>query len=101
MMHGSLKLAQCPGDSSWIIAIVTASLRQLGHPSRARLAGRAGRHGDGAGHNCPEVLEAVRARFSGMKRMQAEDITDAVTYFVTRPRHVAINEILIRPIEQE
>jgi NADP-dependent 3-hydroxy acid dehydrogenase YdfG len=33
--------------------------------------------------------------------MQAGDIADANNYIVTRPRHVAINEILIRPTEQE
>jgi NADP-dependent 3-hydroxy acid dehydrogenase YdfG len=33
--------------------------------------------------------------------MEAEDIADAVLYIVTRPRHVAINEMLIRPTEQE
>ncbi|MGH9017151.1 MAG: SDR family NAD(P)-dependent oxidoreductase [Acidimicrobiales bacterium] len=54
-----------------------------------------------AGHNRPEVLETMRTRFAGVERMQAEDIADAVTYIVTRPRHVAVNEILIRPTEQE
>ncbi len=33
--------------------------------------------------------------------MQARDISDAIVYMVTRPRHVAINEILIRPTDQE
>jgi NADP-dependent 3-hydroxy acid dehydrogenase YdfG len=32
--------------------------------------------------------------------MAAEDIAD-ITYIVTRPRHVAVNEMLIRPTEQE
>jgi NADP-dependent 3-hydroxy acid dehydrogenase YdfG len=32
--------------------------------------------------------------------MEAEDIADAITYVVTRPRHVALNEVLIRPTEQ-
>jgi NADP-dependent 3-hydroxy acid dehydrogenase YdfG len=32
--------------------------------------------------------------------LKAEDIADAVVYVVTRPRHVAINEVLIRPTEQ-
>ena len=54
-----------------------------------------------AGHNRPEVLETMRTRFAGIERMQAEDIADAITYIVTRPRHVAVNEILIRPTEQE
>jgi NADP-dependent 3-hydroxy acid dehydrogenase YdfG len=54
-----------------------------------------------AGHNRPEVLETMRTRFAGMERMKAEDIADAIAYIVTRPRHVAVNEILIRPTEQE
>ena len=54
-----------------------------------------------AGHNRPEVLETMRTRFAGMQRMQSVDIADAITYIVTRPRHVAINEILIRPTEQD
>ncbi len=46
------------------------------------------------------VREAVRERFRGLERMNADDIADAIEYVVTRPRHVAINEILIRPTEQ-
>lgn len=52
-----------------------------------------------AGHNRPEVLEAMRGQFGA--RMEAADIADAITYIVTRPRHVAVNEMLIRPTEQE
>jgi NADP-dependent 3-hydroxy acid dehydrogenase YdfG len=51
-------------------------------------------------HNRPEVLEGIRARFGSVERMQASDIADAILYIVTRPRHVAINEVLIRPTEQ-
>ena len=53
-----------------------------------------------AGHNRPEILEGLRGRFADMERMQAEDIADAITYIVTRPRRVAVNEILIRPTAQ-
>jgi NADP-dependent 3-hydroxy acid dehydrogenase YdfG len=52
-----------------------------------------------AGHNRPEVLESMRSQFG--QRMEAGDIADAITYIVTRPRHVAVNEMLIRPTEQE
>jgi NADP-dependent 3-hydroxy acid dehydrogenase YdfG len=54
-----------------------------------------------AGHNRPEVLESMQSQLTSMELMQAEDIADAITYIVTRPRHVAINELLIRPTEQE
>jgi NADP-dependent 3-hydroxy acid dehydrogenase YdfG len=54
-----------------------------------------------AGHNRPEIREVLRARFATMERLRAEDIAGAVAYIVTRPRHVAINEMLIRPTEQE
>jgi NADP-dependent 3-hydroxy acid dehydrogenase YdfG len=52
-------------------------------------------------HNRPEVREQIGRRFSGVERMQATDIADAILYIVTRPWRVAINELLIRPTEQE
>ncbi len=52
-----------------------------------------------AGHNRPEVLESIRTQIG--QTMEARDIADAITYIITRPRHVAINEMLIRPTEQE
>jgi len=52
-----------------------------------------------AGHNRPEVLDSIRNQFG--QTMRAEDIADAITYIITRPRHVAVNEMLIRPTEQE
>jgi NADP-dependent 3-hydroxy acid dehydrogenase YdfG len=54
-----------------------------------------------AGHNRPEVQEMLKGRFGDMERMEAEDIADAIAYVVTRHRRVAINEVLIRPTEQE
>jgi len=52
------------------------------------------------GHNRPEILEAMASRPGTGSRMRARDISDAILYMVTRPRHVAINEILIRPTDQ-
>ncbi len=50
-------------------------------------------------HNRQEIIDAVRGQ--NAIRMEAEDIADAISYIVTRPRHVAVNEMLIRPTEQE
>ena len=51
-------------------------------------------------HNRPEILEQIKSRFADVERLAATDIADAISYVVTRPRHVAINELLVRPTEQ-
>jgi NADP-dependent 3-hydroxy acid dehydrogenase YdfG len=52
-------------------------------------------------HLRPEIREQTAKRFADMERLQSEDVADAIAYVVTRPRRVAINELLIRPTEQE
>ena len=52
-------------------------------------------------HNRPEIREQIAKRFGEIEILRSQDIADAIGYIVTRPRHVAINEILIRPTEQE
>jgi len=54
-----------------------------------------------ATHLRTEVREQLGQRLAGVEILRAADIADAVGYVVTRPRHVAVNEILIRPTEQE
>jgi NADP-dependent 3-hydroxy acid dehydrogenase YdfG len=51
-------------------------------------------------HNPAFVQEALDARIGDIERLQAEDIADTVGYIVTRPRHVAVAELLVRPTEQ-
>jgi NADP-dependent 3-hydroxy acid dehydrogenase YdfG len=51
-------------------------------------------------HNRPEVRELLAKRFDDMERLEAEDIADAIAYIVTRARHIAINEMLVRPTDQ-
>ena len=48
------------------------------------------------------VREEVRNNLtpSSNEILKASDIADAVVYIVTRPRRMAVNEILIRPTEQ-
>ena len=43
----------------------------------------------------------ITGRIGAFERMSAHDIAETIAYVVTRPRHVAINEVLIRPTEQE
>jgi NADP-dependent 3-hydroxy acid dehydrogenase YdfG len=46
------------------------------------------------------VREKVRERLAGATPLEASDVADAIAYAVTRPWHVCLNEILIRPTEQ-
>jgi NADP-dependent 3-hydroxy acid dehydrogenase YdfG len=52
-------------------------------------------------HLRDEIRAGMADRLGNMERMRSDDIADAIAYVVTRPRRVAINEVLIRPTEQE
>jgi NADP-dependent 3-hydroxy acid dehydrogenase YdfG len=52
-------------------------------------------------HLRPESAAQLAQRFAHMERLESTDIAEAITYIVTRPRRMAINEILIRPTEQQ
>jgi NADP-dependent 3-hydroxy acid dehydrogenase YdfG len=52
-------------------------------------------------HNRAEVRGEIEKRFEDMEILQAEDIADAIEYVVTRPPRMAVNEVLVRPTEQE
>ncbi len=52
-------------------------------------------------HNRAEIRKGIGETFADVEVLQAPDIADAIAYIVTRPRHVAVNELLIRPTEQQ
>jgi NADP-dependent 3-hydroxy acid dehydrogenase YdfG len=52
-------------------------------------------------HLRPEIRERTAHLFADVERLQSEDVADAIAYMVTRPRRVVINELLIRPTDQE
>src|SRR5204862_7983626 len=54
-----------------------------------------------ASHNRPEIQETISQRFGDIERLEAEDIAEAISFVVTRPRRTAVNEMLVRPTEQQ
>lgn len=52
-------------------------------------------------HLREEVLPALAARLEGVEILKSTDIAEAISFVVTRPRHMAVNEILIRPTQQD
>lgn len=49
--------------------------------------------------NRPEIRAQILGRQEGVETLEARDIADAIGYMVTRPRHVNVNEIMVRPTE--
>ena len=52
-------------------------------------------------HMREEMRERSRERFGTIERLTADDIADTIEFIVTRPARVAINEIMVRPTDQE
>jgi NADP-dependent 3-hydroxy acid dehydrogenase YdfG len=52
-------------------------------------------------HNRPQVQEQLRERLAGVERLTADDIARTIAFVVTSPRHMAVNEVLVRPTEQQ
>ncbi|MFL5997272.1 MAG: SDR family NAD(P)-dependent oxidoreductase [Streptomyces sp.] len=51
--------------------------------------------------NRPEVQKRMYERYSTMECLRPEDVADTIAFIVTRPRHVAVNEVLVRPTAQQ
>jgi NADP-dependent 3-hydroxy acid dehydrogenase YdfG len=49
----------------------------------------------------PKAKETTANFYGSVKNLDSEDIAAAIAYAVTQPSHVNVNEILIRPTEQE
>jgi NADP-dependent 3-hydroxy acid dehydrogenase YdfG len=52
-------------------------------------------------HVRPEVREQAMSALANVEPMEAHDIAEAIEFIVTRPRRVAVNELLVRPTEQQ
>jgi len=84
------------------VGAFSEGLRQevTGRHVRVSLVEPGGTRTELSSHNRPEVQETIRQRFADIDMLHATDIAEAILYIVTRPRYVAVNEILIRPTEQ-
>ncbi|MET7511164.1 SDR family NAD(P)-dependent oxidoreductase [Streptomyces albidoflavus] len=53
-----------------------------------------------ASHNTAEIRDDMIDRYHDMETLAPEDVADSIAYMVTRPRHMAVNELLALPTEQ-
>jgi NADP-dependent 3-hydroxy acid dehydrogenase YdfG len=54
-----------------------------------------------ASHNRPEIREQISTNFEGVTPLAAEDIAEAILFALERPKNVSVNELLVRPINQQ
>jgi NADP-dependent 3-hydroxy acid dehydrogenase YdfG len=89
--------------TKWGVGAFSESLRQelSGRHVRVSLVEPGATSTELSSHNRDEVLESIKERFAGIEMLGAEDIADGIQYIVTRPGRVAVNELLIRPTEQQ
>jgi len=52
-------------------------------------------------HNRPEIQERHQTRFADITKMTATDIADTIAFIVTRPWYMSVNEVVLRPTEQD
>jgi clavulanate-9-aldehyde reductase len=85
------------------VGAFSESLRQEGvaHKIRVTLVEPGAVATELASHNRDEIQEQIKARFGEIKRLESDDIAAAILYAISAPAHVAVNEILVRPAEQE
>jgi NADP-dependent 3-hydroxy acid dehydrogenase YdfG len=89
--------------TKWGVGAFTESLRQelTQRSVRASLVEPGAVATELTDHLREEIREQAEQRFAGIEKLEASDIADAITYIVTRPRRVAVNEVLIRPTDQQ
>jgi NADP-dependent 3-hydroxy acid dehydrogenase YdfG len=88
--------------SKFGVGAFTESVRQEMIEKRVRVSVvEPGRVSTEIATHLPDEIRAVtEAQSAGIEELQPADIADAITYVVTRPRRVAINEVLIRAAQQ-
>jgi NADP-dependent 3-hydroxy acid dehydrogenase YdfG len=52
-------------------------------------------------HNRQEIQERHEQRFAGTQKLTATDIADTIAFITTRPWYMSVNEVVLRPTEQE
>ncbi len=48
-----------------------------------------------------EIREALTNAWKGKRQLESDDIARAILYVVSQPERVNVNELLVRPTDQE
>jgi NADP-dependent 3-hydroxy acid dehydrogenase YdfG len=89
--------------TKWGVGAFSESLRQelAPHGIRITLVEPGAVSTELASHNRPEIREQMSRSFEGVTPLAAEDIAEAILFALERPQNVGINELLVRPVNQQ
>jgi NADP-dependent 3-hydroxy acid dehydrogenase YdfG len=90
--------------SKWAVNAFSESLRQevTGRGVRISLVEPGAVDTELRTHITQEAARQTAEQFAGqIRQLRSEDIARAILYVVTQPPHVAVNEVLVRPTDQE
>src|SRR5215213_4725873 len=90
--------------SKWAVNAFSESLRQevTGRGVRISLVEPGAVATELQSHITQDAARADADRFAqNIRQLQSEDIARAILYVLTQPPHVAVNEVLVRPTDQE
>jgi clavulanate-9-aldehyde reducatase len=89
--------------TKWGVGAFSESLRQelAPHGIRVTLVEPGAVSTELASHNRPEIREQISRRFEGVTPLAPEDIAGAILFALERPQNVSVNELLVRPANQQ
>jgi len=102
--HAALPLMEQQGSTKWAVGGFSEALRQevYKHSIRVTIIEPGAVATELLEHiTVPKVKADMQQWVSSLNALKSEDIAAAIVYAVTQPPHVNVNEILIRPTEQE
>jgi NADP-dependent 3-hydroxy acid dehydrogenase YdfG len=93
--------SQVYNATKWGVGALSESMRQelAGRHVRVSVVEPGATRTELPEHNRAEIRAQIAGRQEGYEVLEAQDIADAIGYLVTRPRHVTVNEIMVRPTE--
>jgi NADP-dependent 3-hydroxy acid dehydrogenase YdfG len=90
--------------SKWGVNAFSESLRQevTGRGVRISLVEPGAVDTELRTHITQEAARSTAEQYAGqIRQLQSDDVARAIVYVVTQPPHVAVNEVLVRPTDQE
>jgi NADP-dependent 3-hydroxy acid dehydrogenase YdfG len=89
--------------TKWGVGAFSESLRQelAPHGIRVTVVEPGAVSTELTSHNRPGIREQISRNFEGVTPLAPEDIAETILFALERPQNVSVNELLVRPVNQQ